>query len=181
MTGGRQASATGAALLVASLLGGCTSPAPSVQTTNKPAPSIFNSPPCTGKAGEAALRAFFTDLGAGRPVTQILDSYVVPQEEFVRWWDDSLAPGHEISGGWALPAESREKLRQHLERLQRDGMNLVVDEFTDVGFQGIGIDAGGWFNFRARGHVSDGDSGRGVGGKGAADCATGRLKAIVLG
>jgi hypothetical protein len=78
-----------------------------------------------------------------------------PQEEFARWWDATLGPGHEISGGWALPAESRAKLGRHLEELQRAGMAFVVDEFTDVGFQG--------------------------GGKGAADCATGRLQAVVFG
>jgi hypothetical protein len=165
-----------AALLVASLLAGCTSSA----APQRP-PSASSLPPCTGRVGEAALRGFFSALGAGRPVTQILDAYVVPQNEFVRWWDDTLGPGHEITGGWAMPAEWRDKLRRHLEDLQHAGMKLVVDEFTDVGFQGNGFDAGGWFNLRVRGQFSRGDAGRGGGGKGAADCAAGRLEAVVLG
>jgi hypothetical protein len=165
-----------AALLVASLLAGCTSSA----APQQPA-STYSRPPCTGRAGEAALRGFFSDLGAGRPVTQILDAYVVPPEEFARWWDDTLGPGHEITGGPAMPAEWRDKLRRHLEDLQRAGMDFVVDKFNDVGFQGVGIDAGGWFNFRVRGQFSRGDAGRDAGGKGAADCATGRLQTIVFG
>jgi hypothetical protein len=136
---------------------------------------------CTGSDGEAVLRAFFRDLSNRRDVAELLADYVVAPESFVRWWDGTLRPGEIITFSNGLP--------EHLEKLQRDGINATVTGFEDVGFQGRGTpDAGGWFLFGLQGHLRAGDAAPAppttsktpLGAKGAVDCATGKLKAIVI-
>ena len=65
-----------------------------------------------------------------------------------------------------------------------EALDLTVVEFMDVGFQGSGTpDAGGWFLFSLQGRFNRGErpaAGGSLGNKGAADCATGKLKAIVM-
>jgi hypothetical protein len=122
------------------------------------------------------LRGFFHDLSNQRPVAEVLATYVVPAQDFVRWWDGTLKPG-----------ETRtfyNGLEQHLEKLQQGGLDLTVTGFKDVGFQGRGTrDAGGWFTFSLHGRLKKSDprsDGRTLSNKGAVDCANGKLKVIVI-
>lgn len=109
---------------------------------------------------------------------EVLGAYVVPAQDFVRWWDGTLRLGQTL--------RFEDGLEQHLGKLQQNGMDLTVTGFTDVGIQGRGTrDEGGWFNFGLRGRLQRGEplsSGeRSTGGhKGAVDCDTGKLKAVVL-
>jgi hypothetical protein len=166
-----------ATVVIAAMLGaltGCNAPRPDpLPTSTPPSPT---SRLCTGSVGEDALRGFFRDLSNQRPVAEVLATYVVPAQDFVRWWDGTLKPG-----------ETRtfyNGLEEHLQKLQQGGLDLTVGRFNDVGFQGRGTrDAGGWFTFSLQGRMNRSErasAGRTLGNKGAADCATGKLKAIVI-
>ncbi len=174
---------TAAAVMVTTVVGtavalvGCTStPASPRPSTPSSTPSSMRSPVCTGRDGEAVLRAFFRDLSNHRNVSELLAAYVAPPENFVRWWDPSTPSGGIVTYVNGLP--------EHLEKLQRDGIDLTVTGFQDAGFQGRGTpDEGGWFTFGLYGRFREGQpmgGGETLGNKGAVDCATGKLKAIVL-
>lgn len=97
----------------------------------------------------------------------------------MRWWDSTLKLSQTLTFDNGL--------EQHLGKLQRNGMDVTVTGFKDVGFQGRGRrEEGGWFNFGLRGQLQRGEpySSNGpqsLGGhKGAVDCKSGKLKAVVL-
>jgi hypothetical protein len=119
---------------------------------------------------------FFHDLSTHRPVAEVLAAYVVPAQDFVRWWDDTLKLGETRTFANGLD--------QHLEKLQQGGLDLTVTGFEDVGFQGSGTrDAGGWFLFSLQGRLKRSEplsDERTLSYKGAADCDTGKLKVIVI-
>ena len=151
---------------------GDATPAPTAEATSSPAPAGT----CTGRAGEEALRGFFRDLSRSRPVQSVLAAYVVPPRDFVRWWDHSLPQARTLTFEVGL--------EQHLGKLQRNGVDLTVTGVKDAGFQGGGTrDAGGWFTFSLQGRLqrSEPQDEQSFGGKGAVDCDTGKLKAVVIG
>lgn len=93
-----------------------------------------------------------------------------------RWWDGTLRLGQTLTFDNGL--------EQHLGTLQQSGMDVTVTGFKDMGLQGRGTrDEGGWFTFGLRGWLLGSEalsSGQSVGGKGAVDCGTGKLKAVVI-
>lgn len=107
---------------------------------------------------------------------EVLAAYVVPPRDFVRWWDGTLRLSQTLTFDNGL--------EQHLDKLQQNGMDLTVTGFNDVGFQRGGTrEEGGGFTFGLRGRLSRGEplrSGQALGGKGAVDCVTGKLKAVVI-
>ncbi len=106
--------------------------------------------------------------------------YIAPFQDFIRWWDGTLGAGEDIEGGFALPSGSADPLLGHLNMLRQAGFALTVDTFQDRGYQGAGTSsAAGWFTFTAHGQLPVGGSGN-TAGKGAVNCATGLLRAIVL-
>lgn len=153
------------------------SPTPSKSSSPPPLPTPAASRLCTGRAGEEPLRGFFRDLSNDRPVKEVLAAYVVPPQDFVRWWDGTLRLGQTLTFSSGL--------EQHLDRLQQNGMDVTVTGFKDVGFDGRGTrDEGGWFNFGLRGRLLRSEplmSEQSLGGhKGAVDCGTGKLKVVVI-
>jgi hypothetical protein len=121
------------------------------------------------------LRGFFHDLSNHRDVGELLAVYVASPQVFVRWWDPSVPNGEVIT--------FVNGLQQHLEQLERDGINLTVTGFEDAGYQGRGDEAGGWFSFGLYGRTHEGEAmggGQGLGNKGAVDCATLKLMAVVI-
>jgi hypothetical protein len=162
-----------AAIALVAALAGCTSTGSRSPVASTP---VASSPPsarmteCTGRGGEAVLRAFFDDLSHGG--SDLLTPYFAPAQDFVRWWDPTRGSGE------VVPYTG---LQEHLRKLQRDGADAAVIGFTDTGFQGKGTsEAGGWLQFNIRGRLSK-DAAVMVGvGKGAIDCRTGKLKALVV-
>jgi hypothetical protein len=131
-----------------------------------------SAPVCTGREGESVLRSFARDFNAG--ATNLVATYFAEQKNFVRWWDPTVPPREvvEYSG-----------LTTHLGMLQRAGERLTVASFQEMGYQNgaNGGPEGGWFSFDVRAWPGKGAAGRLAHGKGAVDCATGRLKVIVYG
>jgi hypothetical protein len=176
MTKMRMTAVVVAVLVTLGGLAGCTSsPAPLKSSTPTSGPSAAPSTHCTGRDGEAALRGFSRDLSNHRDVGELLAAYVAAPEDFVRWWDPSVPNGEVLTYANGL--------QQHLDQLERDGINLNVTGFEDAGYQGFGDEAGGWFNFGLYGRNRESEAmsgGQTLGNKGAVDCATLKLKAIVI-
>jgi hypothetical protein len=111
---------------------------------------------------------FLTNLNEGGRIE--LSEYFAPQQKFVRWWDPTVPLGRVVDRGG---------LAAHLDKLQRNGLYLTLRDFHAVGFQG-GAEAGGWFNFKVSGRPSENAPSKVGSGKGAVDCATGKLMAVVI-
>ena len=105
----------------------------------------------------------------------ILAAYVVPPQDFLGWFDTSLPQGRTLTFEFGL--------EQHLAKLQRNGLDLTVTGLKDAGYQGGRTrDAGGWFSFSLQGRLqlSEVAGEQPITGKGAVDCDTGKLKAVVV-
>ena len=174
------------------LLTACTSgrpPAPAPSTSPPPpsgggsgsnvAPSASPALLCNGTGGKALLTGLLADLNAGR--TPALATYFSPPIDFVRWWDPTTPEVITFLPGPGSGTVTLDALQAHLEELAGGGFSVRLVDFADAGYQGSAQngDAGGWFEFDLRGH-SAGTATRDGGGKGAVDCASGRLKVLVV-
>jgi hypothetical protein len=136
------------------------------------------SPTCTGHEGQPLLRSFFDDLSNGRK--DLLATYVVQPQDFTRWSDPTSGrirympgPGNET--------ETLDALQTHLDSLQRQGAVLVLTRFDDAGYQGNDPYAlGGGFTFQMQGRADRHETMTQGDGKGLIDCATGKLKELVI-
>ena len=149
-------------------LAGCTTTASRSEVASTP--SSVGTTQCTGRGGEAVLRAFFDHISHNG--SDLLDAYFAPAQDFVRWWDPTRESGD------VVPYTG---LQEHLSRLRQDGVDVAVIGFSDQGFQGgTSGEAGGWFTFDIRGRLSKDTAVKVGNGKGAIDCRTGKLKALVV-
>src|SRR5215467_11967070 len=183
------------AILAASvvMLSSCTSAAPKAAqpptstppgsgqgVAGGPAPGPSRPALCNGTAGQALVRGLFADLSGGREPS--MSRYFTTPVNFLRWVDPysvtdiTFTPAAANDGSVDLDV-----LEKHLDGLARGGFSVKLVTFTDGGFDGGGTpDAGGWFDFTAFGKGRKSETPTDGGGKGAVDCATGKLKALVL-
>jgi hypothetical protein len=171
---------SGAAIAVAVVaLTGCTSTDRPIATPRVSAQApVTSAPPCTGADGEAIVKKLFDDLSRGKKID--LGTYFVAPLDFVRWVD----PGAYVT---FLPANDGSvtlaALQSRLDGLERQHISIALKEFADGGYAGdvINNDLGGWFSFKARLRLNAAAPTSDASGKGAIDCATKKIKVMVLG
>lgn len=139
-------------------------------------PSISDAPPCSGAAAGPLLAAFFRDLGSGK--SNLVPRYFAPADTFVRWSDPKSGA---IDGPPGDGAAALDQLREHLFGLEVDGLTESVASFRDRGYLDQGTpNEGGWFGFELRGSPATGVAVRTGQGDGAIDCASGRIKVLMI-
>lgn len=177
------------AVLAALSLAACTGPAhpaaaptpPTSATLDLPAPGPTTTARvlCNGSAGETLLRGLLAALGAGRRVD--LTAYFSPPESFVRWFDPSDPAIVTFLPGPGSETFTLDALQARLDKLSRAGLSARLTGFTDGGYQAGAVgEEGGWFAFDLRGRGGRSGPDSDGGGKGAVDCASGKLKVLVI-
>jgi len=181
-----------AVVAAASLVAACTSgPHPTAAPSRSGPPpgggGSASAPPasaaaspllCNGTAGKTLLTGLLAELNAGR--TPSVDTYFSPPIDFVRWWDPTTPEVITFLPGPTDNSITLDALQAHLKKLARGGFNVRLVDFTDLGYQANGVgEEGGWFNFDVHGHATRSAAADGS-GKGAVDCASGRLKVLVV-
>lgn len=164
------------ALALVAGVSGCT---PGTHPPPASRPSLSPSPICTGRDGEAVLRAFFDDLSSGKK--GLVATYFVAPLDFVRWSDPTsglitFLPGPDND------TVTLDALQAHLDSLQQQGAHVTLTRFRDAGFEAdkTNGEAGGWFSFDIRGSPNGRAAVKDGNGKGAVDCGTKKLKALVI-
>jgi hypothetical protein len=164
-------------------LSGCTSsdrvlvPAPAAAPPITAPAAVTSAPPCTGADGEAVVNELFNDLSRARKID--LGTYFVAPLDFVRWVD----PGAYVT---FLPADDGSvtltALQSRLDGLERHHVSIALTEFADDGYAGDALnnDIGGYFSLRIRLRLSAAAPTSDGTGKGAIDCATKKIKILVL-
>lgn len=73
-------------------------------------------------------------------------------------------------------------LQSRLDRLERQHVNIALTEFFDDGYAGDALnnDVGGWFSLKIRLRLTAKSPASAGTGKGAIDCATKKIKVMVL-
>jgi hypothetical protein len=108
-----------------------------------------------------------------------LATYFVAPLDFVRWVDPgayvTFLPGND--GSVNLDA-----LQSRLDRLEQQHTRIDVTKFFDDGYGGDAInhDVGGYFSFKIRIRLSTSAPTSDGTGKGAIDCATKKIKVMVI-
>ena len=135
---------------------------------------------CDGTSGQPLLAELFSDLARGRPTP--VERFFSAPRNFLRWEDPTT--GTDITAGFGADtsAYTLDALQSHLDALARDGVAGTITHFTiDGNPLGGGRDAGGGlfrFDLHARWHSGDPEADEG--GIGMIDCATGKLKEVVI-
>jgi hypothetical protein len=173
------------ALVAAIGTGGCT--ADRISLAGSATPTVRRLPPipapvrCSGSGGDTPLRGLFADLSAGR--TPVVATYFVDPRDFVRWWDPTLPSGQVITfeAGAGSGTVTLDTLQSHLDALRRRGVAGTVSAFTATGYEAVSLsETGGSFTFRLRARATGKGALRDGGGAGTIDCASGRLKTVVI-
>jgi hypothetical protein len=135
---------------------------------------------CDGTSGQPLLVALFADLARGEP-TPVAMFFSAPKN-FLRWEDpttdtDIKALPAVDNDGYTLDA-----LQSHLDELALDGVDATVTHFaTDGNPDGdASHDGGGLFRFGLRARWQGDQAEQNEGGTGVIDCATGKLKEVVI-
>ena len=135
---------------------------------------------CDGTSGQPLLAELFADLARGEP-TPVGRFFSAPRN-FLRWEDPTL--GTDITAGFGADTSTYtlDALQSHLDALALDGVAGTITHFAiDGNPRGDGKDPGGGlfrFDLRARWHGDDPEADEG--GIGMIDCATGKLKEVVI-
>ena len=177
MTGRRWARSL-VTLVVAAATSGCAADRVVLPT---PTSTVEAGPvSCDGTSGQPLLAELFADLARGQP-TPVGRFFSAPQN-FLRWKDPTTDTDIIAGFGADTSTYTLDALQSHLDALARDGVAGTVTHFAiDGNPRGYGRDPGGGlfrFDLRARWHV--GDSETDEGGTGMIDCATGKLKEVVI-
>jgi len=135
---------------------------------------------CDGTSGQPLLAELFADLARGQP-TPVGRFFSAPKD-FLRWEDPTTGTDIIAGFGAGTSAYTLDALQSHLDTLARDGVAGTITHFAiDGNPRGDGRDPGGGlfrFDLRARWHGGDPESDEG--GIGMIDCATGKLKEVVI-
>jgi hypothetical protein len=147
----------------------------------KPRPTVAAGPAsCDGTSGQPLLAELFADLARGEP-TPVGRFFSAPKD-FLRWEDPTTVTDITAGSGADTDKYTLDALQSHLDALALDGVAGTITHFAiDGNSRGDGRDPGGGlfrFDLRARWHR--GDPKTDGGGIGMIDCATGRLKEVVI-
>ena len=135
---------------------------------------------CDGTSGQPLLAELFADLAQGES-TPVGRFFSAPKN-FLRWEDPTT--GTDITAGFGADTSTYtlDALQSHLDELALAGVAGTITHFTiDSNPQGDGRNIGGGlfrFDLRARWHGGDPEADEG--GIGMIDCATGKLKEVVI-
>ncbi len=135
---------------------------------------------CDGTSGQPLLAELFADLAQGEP-TPVGRFFSAPKN-FLRWEDPTT--GTDITAGFGADTSTYtlDALQSHLDELALAGVAGTITHFAiDSNPQGDGRNIGGGlfrFDLRARWHGGDPEADEG--GIGMIDCATGKLKEVVI-
>jgi hypothetical protein len=178
----RPAQAIVAAVLTVAAASSCSAdrvpvPQPTSEATLAAAAAPAN---CDGSSGQPLLAALFADLGRGEapPVATFFSA----PNNFLRWEDPTT--GTDITAGFGADTSTYtlDALQSHLDALALDGVDGTITHFAIDGNPDgdASRDGGGLFRFdlRARWHGNDSEASEG--GIGVIDCATGKLKEVVI-
>ena len=166
------------AVVTATVAAGCAAdrvPLPYVTPTAVAGPLT-----CDGTSGQPLLAELFADLGRGVPTP--VERFFSAPRNFLRWEDPTTNTDITAGFGAGTSAYTLDALQSHLDALARDGVAGTITHFAiDGDPRGGGRDPGGGlfrFSLHARWHI--GDSEADEGGVGTIDCATGKLKEVVI-
>jgi hypothetical protein len=166
------------ALAVLALVAGCSADrVPLPHAT----PAVVAGPVnCDGTSGQPLLAELFADLAQGKP-TPVGRFFSAPKN-FLRWEDPTT--GTDITAGFGADTSTYtlDALQSHLDELALAGADVTITHFAvDGNPDGDASDDGGGlfrFDLRARWHGDEPEANGG--GVGVIDCATGKLKEVVI-
>jgi hypothetical protein len=147
----------------------------------RPTPTVAAGPvSCDGTSGQPLLAELFADLARGQP-TPVGRFFSAPRN-FLRWEDPTTGGDITALPGAGNDTYTLDALQAHLNALALDGVDGTITHFAiDGNPLGDGRAIGGGlfrFDLRARWHRDDPMTDEG--GVGMIDCATGRLKEVVI-
>jgi hypothetical protein len=177
MTGRRWASVL-VTLVAVAAASGCDADRVALPT---PTPTVEAAPAsCDGTSGQPLLAELFADLERGEP-TPVGRFFSAPKN-FLRWEDPTTGTGITAGFGADTSTYTLDALQSHLDALALDGVAGTITHFAiDGNPRGGGRDPGGGlfrFDLHARWHGGDPEADEG--GIGMIDCATGKLKEVVI-
>jgi hypothetical protein len=165
-------------LMAAAATSGCAADRVALPT---PTPTVVAGPvSCDGTSGQPLLAELFADLARG--VSTPVERFFSAPRNFLRWEDPTT--GTDITAGFGADTSTYtlDALQSHLDALARDGVAGTITHFAiDGNPRDDGKDPGGGlfrFDLRARWHGGDPEADEG--GIGMIDCATGKLKEVVI-
>ncbi len=165
-------------LVAAMAASGCAADRVALPT---PTPTVEAAPAsCDGTSGQPLLAELFADLARGEPTP--VERFFSAPRNFLRWEDPTT--GGDITAGFGADtsAYTLDALQSHLDALARDGVAGTITHFAiDGNPRDDGQDPGGGlfrFGLHARWHIGDPEADEG--GVGMIDCATGKLKEVVI-
>jgi hypothetical protein len=144
-----------------------------------PSTAPTRSPLCNGRAGKTLITGLFADLSAGRHPD--MSHYFGPPVTFAEWFDPTTTEVITFLPGPGSGTVTLDALRDHLDSLARGGFSATVTHFVDHGYTAADADRpGGLFTFDIRGRASRSSPSSAGAGSGLVDCATGKLKMVLI-
>ena len=171
-----------AAVLTITTAAACSADRVPLPHTTFDATSIPAAEPanCDGSSGQPLLAQLFADLAQGQPAP--VGQFFSTPKNFLRWVDPTTGTDITALPGAGNDTYTLDELQSHLDALAHGGADVTITHFAIDGNPDgdASQDGGGLFRFdlQARWHGNEPEANEG--GIGVIDCATGKLKEVVI-